>query len=273
MSVRIITDTSSEITQEEAKKYNIDVVPMYINFSNQVLKDGIELSKDDFYKRMLEDTPKTSQPSPSDFLPFFTEAANTGDEIVAVLLSSALSGTCQSAEIAAEMTGCKLYFIDSLCASYAQKILLLEAIKLRDEGRNAAEITQILLELRKRVTILAALDTLEYLYKGGRLTRLEAGLGTAAKLKPIITIQSDGTVGVIGKALGKSKAMHHIQKKLQEFGMDPAFPVYAVYSCTDSNCRELIKKIDLSHPIYANIGATIGTHIGPGAFGLIFVKK
>lgn len=273
MSVRIITDTSSEITQEEAKKYNIGVVPMYINFSRDVLKDGIELSKDMFYERMLKDTPKTSQPSPSDFLPFFKDASKMNDDVIAVLLSSALSGTCQSAELAAEMAGCRLYFTDSSTASYAQKILLFEAIKLRDQGKNAEEIAEVLTALKKRVVIYAALDTLEYLYKGGRLNVLEAGLGTLANIKPIITIKEDGTVGVIGKSLGKSKAIKQIQKKVQDAGIDFSYPVYAVYSQDLSNSRELIKKMGLTDVIYANIGATIGTHIGPGAFGLMFVKK
>lgn len=273
MSVKIITDTASEITREEAEKYKINVVSMYINFSQEVLKDGVDISKEDFYRRMQSDTPKTSQPSPSDFLPFLKEAATNGDEVVAVLLSSSLSGTCQSAEIAAEMTNCRLYFIDSLTASYAQKILLFEAIKLRDAGKSAAEIADALEHLKKRVTICAALDTLEYLYKGGRLNRFEAGLGTLANIKPIITIKEDGTVGVMGKALGKSKAIAQIQKKVRDAGIDPAYPIYAVYTQETANCRELIDKLALPNVIYANIGATIGTHIGPGAFGLMFVKK
>ncbi len=273
MSVRIITDTSSEITQEEAKKYHVDVVPMYINFSQNVLKDGIDLSKDMFYERMLKDTPKTSQPSPSDFLPFFKNAAESKSDIVAVLLSSALSGTCQSAELAAQMLGCRVYFKDSSTASYAQKILLLEAIKLRDQGKNAAEITEALTALKKRVVIYAALDTLEYLYKGGRLNVVEAGLGTLANIKPIITIKEDGTVGVIGKSLGKTKAIKQIQKKVQDAGIDFSYPVYAVYSQDRSHSRELIEKMGLTDVTYANIGATIGTHIGPGAFGLMFVKN
>ena len=166
-----------------------------------------------------------------------------------------------------------MHFIDSSTASYAQKILLFEAIKLRDQGKNAAEIAEVLTTLKKRVIIYAALDTLEYLYKGGRLNVLEAGLGTLANIKPIITIKEEGTVGVIGKSLGKSKAIKQIQKKVQDAGIDFSYPVYAVYSHDLSNSRDLIEKVGLSDVIYANIGPTIGTHIGPGAFGLMFVKK
>ncbi len=102
---------------------------------------------------------------------------------------------------------------------------------------------------------------------------MEAGLGTLANIKPIITIKEEGTVGVIGKSLGKSKAIKQIQKKVQDAGIDFSYPVYAVYSHDLSNSRDLIEKVGLSDVIYANIGPTIGTHIGPGAFGLMFVKK
>lgn len=279
MAIKILTDSSAEFTQEELKEMNIHCVPITIIFGDHAFLDGTELSKELFYHKLLEkkEFPKTSQPSPEAFLRCFNEAKATGDSVVAILLSSALSGTVQSAHIAREMCEYdKINIVDSLSATGGIRILVEEAVRLRDQGASAREITESIEVLRHRICIFAGLDTLEYLYKGGRLSKSQAIAGTLAKVKPIITVTPEGTVAVCGKAIGKKKAVSSLIQKVDEHPIDFNYPVYYVYSYDSQNCRLLQKKMgihDLSATQALNIGATIGTHVGDGAFGIIYIKK
>ena len=166
MAIKILTDSSAEFTQEELKEMNIHCVPITIIFGDHAFLDGTELSKELFYHKLLEkkEFPKTSQPSPEAFLRCFNEAKATGDSVVTILLSSALSGTVQSAHIAREMCEYdKINIVDSLSATGGIRILVEEAVRLRDQGASAREITESIEVLRHRICIFAGLDPLEYL--------------------------------------------------------------------------------------------------------------
>lgn len=276
---RILVDSSADYSLEELLDKNIALVPISVTIGENSYLDGIDLNRSDFY-RILEETgafPKTSQPSPQDFLNIFQDVKRKGDEIVCILLSSALSGTYQSAALAKTMVDYdKIYLVDSLSATCAIKVMADYACTLRAHKVPASEIAAQIESLKSRVRVLAALDTLEYLSRGGRISKTAAAVGDMAGLKPIVTITREGTVGIIGKGIGKNKAICSIKKLLQEMELDPAFPLYTIYSYGTENCEKLKEKLTAEGFSFSGslqIGPTIGSHIGPEAFGVIFVTR
>ena len=244
--IRILTDSACDLSAQELEHYGITAVPLSIHFGETVYRDGVTLEKDRFYEllRESEEFPKTSQPSPSDFESHFEEAKRADDEVVAVLISSALSGTYQGAQIAKTMADYdKIYLVDSLTATVGERLLLLEAVKLRDAGKSAAEIAEALEALKKRITIWACLDTLEYLYKGGRLSRTAAGIGTLANMKPIITVTGDGNVAVHKKCIGQKRSMEQLVRLTEGKRPDPAYPLFGLYTYDRANCAALAARM------------------------------
>lgn len=277
--IKIAVDSSSDYTYEDLQEKKLCLIPITITLGNENYIEGVNLDRNDFY-RLLEKSskfPHTSQPSPQAFLELFQTAKDKGDSIICILLSSHLSGTCQSAHLAKNIVDYeKIYIIDSLSATFTIKIMADYACRLVSEGLSAQEIIEKIEALKSRVKVIAALDTLDYLYKGGRLSRASAAIGTMANIKPIITLTKEGAIGVLGKALGKGKAMTGILNHLKEMGRDESFPLYAIYSYGVENCEKLEKKLSesgFSADDRLQIGPTIGTHIGPGAFGIVFVTK
>lgn len=277
--IKILVDTSADFTAEELIASDIQFVPITVTIDGTDYRDGVDLTKDEFYNLLenAQEFPKTAQPSPQDFLDVFEEAKEQGDSLIYLSLSSALSGTFQSATLAKNMAEYdEIYLVDTLSATHAIRILAKYACKLREEGLSAAEIVPKLEELKPRITILAGLDTLEYLYKGGRLNKATAAIGELANLKPIITVTEEGKIGVPGKCLGRNKALASLQKMIVEKGVDSSFPVYSVYTYGTENVEKLEAKLrasGISITRQRQIGATIGAHVGPGAFGLVFVAK
>lgn len=277
--IKILVDTSADFTAEELNALDIQFVPITVTIDGTDYRDGIDLTKDEFYNLLenAQEFPKTAQPSPQDFLDVFEEAKEQGDSLIYLSLSSALSGTFQSATLAKNMAEYdEIYLVDTLSATHAIHILTEYACKLREEGLTAAEIVPKLEEIKSRITILAGLDTLEYLYKGGRLNKATAAIGELANLKPIITVTEEGKIGVPGKCLGRNKALASLQKMITETGVDSSFPAYSIYTYGTENVEKLEAKLrgsGISITKQLQIGATIGAHIGPGAFGFIFVAK
>lgn len=277
--IRFLVDTASDYNIQEAKDHNIEVISIAIEMGNETFYDGINITRDAFYKKLefADEFPKTSQPSPQAFLDVFEKVKENNDQLICVLLSSELSGTVQSAVLAKNMVEYDdIYIVDSLTATYAIKVIADYGIKLAKEGKNAKEIVQILDGMKTKVKVLAVLDTLENLYKGGRLSKLEAGIGNVAKIKPLITITQDGKIGIRGKSIGKKKAFHDILKLLGKEDIDKDMPVYVLHSYGEDNSKvfaKAVKDMEIDNIEEFQIGPTIGTHIGPGAYGIIFVEK
>lgn len=277
--IHLLVDSSSDYTMEEIKAKNIHYVPLTVMLGENSYKDGLELTPDRFYEMLTssKEFPKTSQPSPQDFLEIFKAAKEQGDDVICVLLSSSLSGTCQSAHLAKDMVDYdRIYIVDSLTATIMIKILVNHAYDLIKEGLPAADIADRLNSLKGKVKVAAALDTLEYLYRGGRLSRASATIGELANLKPIIYVTEEGEVGVLGKCIGRNKALNFILKTIEAKDVDPAFPLYTVYAYGTENCEKLEEKLLQGGYSFAKreqIGSTIGAHVGPGAFGVIYVEK
>ena len=212
MGIRILTDSSADFNPATTKRRGVEVVSMSIQFGNASFLDGKTITHDVFYKLLQEGktNPSTAQPTPADFLRIFEEARDAGDQVVAVLLSSVLSGTYQSAVIARGMCGYEpIYLVDSLSATAGIQILVNYACKLRDSGLPAADIAGELERLKDRIRIFAVMDTLEYLRRGGRLSGFQAGLGAVTRLKPVITVRR-GAVSIAAKAFGLTAAVRQI---------------------------------------------------------------
>ncbi|MDE7244921.1 MAG: DegV family protein [Oscillospiraceae bacterium] len=280
MGIRILTDSSADFDLSAAKRREVRVVPMSIQFGGASFQDGKTITHDVFYKLLQErkENPSTSQPSPADFLRFFEEAKAAGDQVVAILLSGDLSGTLQSAMVAKEMCGYDpIYIVDSRTATAGIQILINYACKLRDSGLPAPEIAGAVERIKDQVRIFAVIDTLEYLRRGGRLTGLQASLGTVAKLKPVITVHG-GKVSVVSKALGIGAAVKQMMKLMTEHPVDDAYPSYFLYSDDESKDKLLLPKLKEQNMLplrlhRCSVGPTIGTHIGPGALGMAYMER
>ncbi len=280
MAIRIIADSSADLTTQEAEALHVHIVSMSIQFGDRSYLDGVDLSKPEFYQLLAagKDSPTTAQPTPADFLTPLEEAKEAGDEAVVIPLSSQLSGTYQSAVIAKDMCEYSpIQVVDSRSASAGIHLLVEEACRLRDSGASVQEIAQALEALKGRVRIFALIDTLEYLRRGGRLSNLQASLGTVTKLKPVISVR-EGAVMVVGKAFGVSAAMKQLLRFLAEHPVDNSFPAYALYSDDESRVDDFIprlRELDLlpKELRRCSIGPTIGTHIGPGAVGMAYIEK
>ena len=277
--IRILVDSSADYTVEELKKREMELVPITITFNDNSYRDGLDITRDTFYDMLTtsEEFPKTAQPSPQDFLDLFEDAKEKGDSVVCLCLSSGLSGTYQSATLAKNMAEYDdVYLVDTRTATLAIRLLAETACKLRAEGKTAAEIFETLETLKSRTKIIAALDTLEYLQKGGRLSKAAAAIGELANLKPLITLTEEGTIAVTAKALGRNKALLTVMKQLADCNIDTDYPVYSIYTLGEENTAKLEEKAAASGIQVTErlqIGATIGAHVGPGASGFVFIQK
>ncbi|MBE5934311.1 MAG: DegV family protein [Lachnospiraceae bacterium] len=277
--IRLLIDSSSDFTAEERKERNLAYVPLSITFDTETFKDGIDITQDDFYKKLVSEStfPKTAQPSPEAFLNEFNKAKEAGDEIIAILLSSSLSGTYQSANIAKDMCDYdKIYLVDSLSATAIVDTMVDYAIKLINEGKSAPEIVEALEDLRSRTTIYIGLDTLEYLYKGGRLNRATAAIGEIANLKPSVSVNREGSVVMYKKSIGKNKAIATIVNSIAANEPDPEFPFYTLYTLNTDNCEKLqakIEKAGFKVKAMKHLGCTIGAHLGPNIYGVGYIAK
>ena len=276
--IRFLVDTSSDYTVEEIKAKNMELVPLHITLGEADYRDAYDLSKDRFYELLTsnEEFPKTSQPTPQDFVDIFEEVQEKGDELICILLSSKLSGTYQSATLAKNIVEYdKIHLVDSLGATHMIRIMADHAQERANAGKTAVEIVTVLEEMKSKIKVLAVVDTLEYLCKGGRVSRTTAAIGEMAKVKPMITV-AEGEVAVIGKSLGKNKAIGNLIKALGECKVDERFPIYSVSTLGEENCKVFearLKAEGYDFKERLQIGATIGTHVGPGVFGMIFVQK
>lgn len=277
--IRILVDSSSDIVKEELESKNIAMVPLSIQFDKETYLDRMDIDCDTFYDKLtnLDVFPKTSQPSPQMYLKEFEKAKEAKDELICILLSSAISGTYQSALLAKNIVDYDgIYLVDTLSATYGAQILVDEAIKMINEGKEAKEICAHLEALKKRVKIYLSVDTLEYLYKGGRVDKTSAIIGGIAKIKPIITLSEEGKVEVIAKTIGMVKAMNVMIGFAKDKGIDEKYPVGLIYSSGTKNSAKMEEKLnanDIKISKHVQLGPTIGTHVGPECYGFVCVLK
>lgn len=272
--IRLLVDSASDYTQEEIRNKNLYFVPLQIQIEGKNYLDGVDIDKETFYEKMMNSKEffKTSQPSPQEFLDIFEEVKKKQETLICLSLSSKLSGTYQSACLAKDMVDYEnIYIVDTLTAVAGIRLLCEVAINWIDENRSVENIVSGLEELKEHVHIYAGLDTLEYLAKGGRISKTAAAIGTLASIKPIICVEH-GEVVVAGKTRGVNKATSVVCEKMQSDIVDTLYPVYTLYSYGLENVEKLESKLDFDVE-RVRIGSTIGVHIGPNAFGVCFVSK
>ena len=279
--IRILTDSASDILPAEAEQLGVTVIPLNVTLEDgTILRDGVDMTPSAYYEILAgcRKLPTTSQPSPELFENFFLEAAAAGDEVIGIFLSHALSGTYQCAKLAADMANVdNVLFVDSGHVCLSEALLVRLAVQLRDSGKTAGQIAAILEHAKEHLHLVAAIDDLKYLRKGGRLPAAVAVAGGMLGIKPLITIQN-GKVAMAGKARGLPGAYVALFKKVEEMGgINPAFPALAGYTVSSREVtpiqtylRDNLQQEDL---LVRQIGCVIGTHAGPGAFGIAFFDK
>lgn len=279
MNVRIIIDSSVDIA--ERFRQDVKIVPLTIHFGEEELIDGVTIDKQRFYERLVEcdELPRTSQANPTAFQKVFEEVTQAGEEAVVITLSSELSGTCQSACLAAQDYD-HIYVVDSKNAAIGSGILTEYAIECAKKGMSAKEIAEELERKKEDVCLIALLDTLEYLKKGGRISKTVAFAGGVLNIKPVVTIQ-DGKVEVIGKARGSRQGNNLLIEKIQESGgIDFDMPILLGY--TGLSDALLKKYIEDSRDLWQEqaesldftlVCSVIGTHVGPGVVAAAFFRK
>lgn len=279
--VRIITDSAADFEPQEYEKMNVSCIPLCVSFGDMEYQESVDLSKDLFY-RLLEqsgDFPKTSQPSPYVVECLLRKAMDSGDEAVIITLSSSFSGFCQSVFMVKNMLEYEdCYIIDSLTATGGQRMLVEQAVRLRDAGRNAAEIVAEIEDLRSRLVLYACMDTLEYLHRGGRISKTTYTVGSLVNIKPIITVNQDGQIEIPAKARGMRKGMDFLCQRVEKHRPDGNYPFYVMFTGNRTNGELLAERLqgmgfDIPDERIINVGAAIGSHIGPNACGLVYIRE
>lgn len=276
MNIRIITDSGSDIIERYP---GVTVLPLTITFGEQSYKDAVDLSHSEFYKKLSSVTtlPTTSQATPYDFGKAFEQAVNAGETVIAITLSSKLSGTYQSAVAAAAEYPDKVFVVDSLNVAIGQRALVAAAMQMVEDGVDAAQIVQSLNEIKGRIRVVALLDTLEYLKKGGRISATVAFAGGLLSIKPVVAVV-DGAVAMLGKARGSRAGNNLLVEEIEKAGgIDFSMPYFLGYTGNDDtllqqymeDSRAIWEAHTTALPI-KTIGGTIGTHVGPGAIAVAF---
>ena len=276
--IQIITDSTSDISVEEAAKLGVEIVPLTVRFGDESFVDGISISNEDFFKRLREGDilPKTSQPAPFAFEEVYKKHLEKGDEIISIHISSALSGTYHSACLAAEECDSdSITVIDSLNATGGLGLLVRIAVKLRDEGKSYKEIADAIKGYINRVMLFVAVDTLEYLKKGGRIKPSLAVVGEVLSLHPMLHV-ANGEVEVPGKVIGDKAIIRWIDKKIAAVKPEPGLPVLVGHASAPERAQALFDKLSASgvndlDDNFVKLGSVIGTYTGPGAVGAFYI--
>lgn len=282
--VIIATDSAADFEPSELQEMNIVCLPMSVTFGNNTYLENISITKDEFFERIETDPnfPKTSQPSPALYEELFEKARKNNDEVVYIPLSSGISGDYQTASaVCSETDYDKIYLIDSFTCTGGQRLLVEEAVRMRDAGADGKTIAAAVSELTKRTIIYTVMDTLEYLYRNGRLSNTGYYTAKLGHIKPIMHCSrelSQGRAIITAKPFGMKKAMRYITERLLADPPDSKHPVYVMYSYERENALRLAERIrEAGIPIEERqivpVGAVVGAHVGRNACAVAYIKK
>ena len=280
MAVKFIIDSAADVIPSECEALGVTHRPLKVLFGEAEYADSVNLSHAEFYEMLTTNPnhPTTSQVTPAEFEEAYAALTANGDEVVVLTISSRLSGTYQSAVIAAEDYEGKVFVVDTLNATVGERVLLKHGLELARQGLSAAAIAAALDEAKGRVRVVATLDTLEYLKKGGRISATTAVVGGLLNIKPAIAVV-DGAVESVGKARGSKAASALLRQLIEKAGgIDTAMPASLAYSgASDENLKKFAQEnADLWEGCQigtATVGCVIGTHVGPGAVAIAFFAK
>ncbi|RED39285.1 DegV family protein [Paenibacillus sp. VMFN-D1] len=275
----IVTDSTADIPEDIAKQHDIHVVPLRLMFGEDTFEDGVDISAEVFYKRLVqsEQLPTTSQASPADYMQVYQEIMNDypGSPIISFHISSGLSGTYQSATIAKSMLegDPDITIVDSKSASYGFGLLVVHAARLAAEGKTAEEIVRSVEEVRRQRKLYFLVDTLEYLQKGGRIGKAAAMIGNLLNIKPILSIDEEGIIYAVEKVRGRKKALARILERFREDlggvqNINVAVGHTADPASAEPVLEDLSRDFRLQEVVLTNIGPVVGTHVGPGTLAV-----
>ncbi len=277
MTVKIVTDSSSDLPKDLAEKLGIAVVPLYVRFGTDSYRDGVDITPDEFYKKLTGDSviPVTSAPSPGLFTELYESLAGTTDSIISIHVSRNLSGTYEAAQAGGRevKAKCRIDIIDSRQVTMALGLLAIVAAKAAAAGATAEEIIKEVNDAMPRVYLAGLLNTLEFLEKGGRIGRAEAWMGAMLDIKPILSVQ-DGEVVPLERVRTRVRAIERLHELLEEHL--PASEIGIIHSTTPDEARKLSERVGKIQPgkeVYlARFGPVLGTYVGPGAVGIVTLK-
>ena len=277
--VKILTDSSCDLSLERCAELGVEMLPITVNFGEDSYRANLDLSTGEFYEKLTAaaELPKTAQITPAYFEKIFQEYVDGGDEVVCLLISSKMSGTLQSATVAKDILGAtNIYLPDTLNVTFALGLLVEEAVKMRDQGLSGAEIVKNIQAMIPRVRLWALIDDLKYLKMGGRLSATSALVASILGICPIITLK-DGLVEVVGKARGKKAAFKYIQGLIEKDPISADYGVSVGHAAVPDTRDDFLDYLEDSlkkRELYQmDIGSIVGTHTGPGAVGLAYIKK
>lgn len=278
MAVQIITDSTSDLTEQEQRELNVHMLHMRVIFEDGVYTDGVDITKEQFYEKQAQAKilPKTTQVNPQEYCDAFEPLLAGGDEVVAIIMSSRLSGTFQSAQIAKDMAkgGERLHLVDSLNVTIGEGLLVREAVRMRDAGATGSQIAAALEELKHRVRFVAFIGTLKYLKMGGRISTSTAVLGTMLGISPVVAIV-DGEVKSVGQVRGKQKILSYTLDFFREYPVDSRHCVVFGHSrCLETMevyRDKCVQALGIRDYAWDELGAVIGTHSGPGCYGVAYI--
>lgn len=277
--VKIVTDSSCDLSPKRCEELGVEMLPITVNFKEESYRSNIDITNEEFYKKLAQasELPKTAQITPAQFEKIFAGYQESGDQVVCLFISSRMSGTLQSATVAKDILGASnIYLPDTLNVTFALGLLVEEAVKMRDRGLSAPEIVKEIEALVPRVRLWALIDDLKYLKMGGRLSATSALVASILGICPIITLK-DGLVEVVGKARGKKAAFKSIQALIAKEPISADYGVsigHAAVPDTRDDFLEYLEGDLKKRTLYKmDIGSIVGTHTGPGACGLAYIKK
>ncbi|MDP3062045.1 MAG: DegV family protein [Chloroflexota bacterium] len=276
MAVRVVTDSTADLPPEMAKQWGITVVPLNVHFGDQMFKDGVTITVEEFFRKLATGPlfPSTSQPSVGEFLEVYKRLTASGDHLVSIHISDKMSGTLNSARQAKEAMGPSAHveIIDSMSASIGVGFVALEAAKVAHAGGSPQQVADRARDLVPRLRIFFVVDTLEYLAKGGRISKAKAFLGNLLNVKPILVVK-DGEVGPLEQVRTRERALDRLAQLIEQSA--PLEALAVVHATTPADAISLADRLKRLAPrgevVMAHMGAVIGTHTGPGTVGALAV--
>lgn len=279
--IAIMTDSNSGITQNEAERLGIRVLPMPFFINDELFYEDITLTQEEFYQRLAEDADiSTSQPSPADVMELWEELLEEYDEVIHIPMSSGLSSSCETAIMLAKEFDGRVHVVDNQRISVTQRQSVMDAIAMRDKGMSADEIVDVLMREKLEASIYITVDTLKYLKKGGRITPAAAAIGTVLNLKPVLQIQGeklDAFAKVRGIKAAKKTMLDAMEKDIRERFAGSQVNLAAAYTCTEEEAGVWKREIEERFPGYElemdKLSLSVSCHIGPGAIAITCSRK
>lgn len=271
--IALVTDSTSDLTEEFKREHDTHIIPLKVLFEDQEFYDG-EIASDEFYSRLekADELPKTSQPSPEEFIQLYSRLLEEYQEVISIHISSGLSGTLNAAKVAKDKLKQKIHIVDSRTISLGAGMMIMEASKLIREGLDSVHIVEKLEQARTNVETFFTLNTLEYLQKGGRIGRVSSIMGTFLNIKPVIRVGDDGIYHTFGKARSQDKALKSIVDAFQTLSKGKKTVRFAVAHGAAHQAGQYLKEamenaFQMPASIFTQVGPVIGVHTGPGTIG------